>query len=328
MNIEIVQILNTLPDFIRIIDGSLRIVWINAKYEEFLAKDRNDIIGKNSLDVIATGFKCQDEEVFLKKVLEEKQVESRDISVKGKDTTHYYQILYTPYTDKSGEAGIVEHFRNISELIHTRIALEEQLLKSRGVLGKTVNSLVRAFETRDPYTAGHQQRVSQLCRQIAQTMRPQDRKWIEGLRVAAQLHDIGKICVPAEILANPRKLKNEEFELIKMHAETGYAILKDIDFHFDFSVEGAILQHHERLDGMGYPGGLSGESVMLEARILAVADVVEAMAYHRPYRAAIGIEAALDEIRSCAGVKYDRDVVDICCSLFLNNKFQFNHFKS
>jgi HD-GYP domain-containing protein (c-di-GMP phosphodiesterase class II) len=136
-----------------------------------------------------------------------------------------------------------------------------------------------------PYTAGHQRNVSQLVRQIAQTIKPEDRHWAEGLRVTAQLHDIGKICVPAEILANPRVLKKEEFELIKLHSAVGYGILGNIDFGFGFSISDAILQHHEGLNGDGYPTGLSGDEILLETKILAVADVIEAMINHRPYRA-------------------------------------------
>ncbi|HUT66453.1 MAG TPA: HD domain-containing phosphohydrolase, partial [Spirochaetota bacterium] len=164
---------------------------------------------------------------------------------------------------------------------------------------------------------------SQLVRKIAQAMKPRDRKWIEGIRVSAQLHDIGKICVPAEILSHPGKLGREQFELIKLHSETGYKILSNIEFTFGFPFTNAILQHHERLDGTGYPNGLSGSEIILEARILAVADVMEAMVNHRPYRAGLGITCALDEITKNAGSKYDQAVVESCRGIFLEDKFEF-----
>jgi HD-GYP domain-containing protein (c-di-GMP phosphodiesterase class II) len=160
-------------------------------------------------------------------------------------------------------------------------------------------------------------------RQVAQEIKPEDRHWAEGLRVTAQLHDIGKICVPAEILANPGKLKKEEFELIKLHSAVGYSILSNVDFGFGFSVPDTILQHHERSNGEGYPAGLTGDEILLEAKILAVADVIEAMTNHRPYRTGLGLSAALEEITNNASEKYDKDIVGICQYLFLKKKFEF-----
>jgi HD-GYP domain-containing protein (c-di-GMP phosphodiesterase class II) len=168
-------------------------------------------------------------------------------------------------------------------------------------------------ETRDPYTAGHQRRVSDLARAIATEMNL-SRGRIDGIRVMGSIHDIGKISVPAEILSKPTKLTDIEFGLIKAHSSAGYDILKEIEF--PWPVAEIVLQHHEKLNGFGYPRGLKGNEILPEAKIICVADVVEAMASHRPYRPALGIEKALEEIFQNRGILYDPDVVDACLRLF------------
>ncbi|HOS13047.1 MAG TPA: HD-GYP domain-containing protein [Smithella sp.] len=175
------------------------------------------------------------------------------------------------------------------------------------------------METRDPYTAGHQRQVSDLARAIATEMGlPNDR--IEGLRVAATIHDIGKVSIPAEILSKPSKLTNLEFDLIKTHSQSGYDILQDIEF--PWPVAQIVCEHHERINGSGYPNHLKGDEILLESRILSVADVVEAIASHRPYRASLGIDAALAEIEKNKGVLYDAGVVDACLRLFRQKDYQ------
>jgi HD-GYP domain-containing protein (c-di-GMP phosphodiesterase class II) len=168
-------------------------------------------------------------------------------------------------------------------------------------------------ETRDPYTAGHQRRVADLARTIATEMNLHDDQ-IDGIRMAATIHDLGKISVPAEILSKPTKLTNIEFNPIKTHSQSGYNILKDIDF--PWPVARTVLEHHERMNGSGYPDGLTGDNILMESRILAVADVVESMASHRPYRSALGIDAALNEISKNKGILYDPEVSDACLRLF------------
>ncbi len=194
---------------------------------------------------------------------------------------------------------------------------QEKVLNS---MKSTIAAMAMTTEMRDPYTAGHQERVTTLACAIAKEMGlPQDE--IEGLRMAGIVHDIGKIRVPAEILAKPGSLTDLELSLIKIHPQAGYEVLKDIEF--PWPIAQAVLQHHERLDGSGYPKGLKGDDIILEARILAVSDVVEAMASHRPFRAAIGIEQALEEISQLKGSLYDADVVDACLRLFKEKGFKF-----
>jgi putative nucleotidyltransferase with HDIG domain len=185
---------------------------------------------------------------------------------------------------------------------------------------ETMEALATIVEFRDPYTAGHQQRVTQLACAIAKTMeRPEDE--VTGIYLAGLIHDIGKVSVPSEILCNPNGLSSDEFNIIKMHPTVGYEVLKGLEL--PWPIAQIVHQHHERLDGSGYPLGLSGEDILLEARILAVADVVEAMASHRPYRASLGLDRALSEIVKHKGKLYDPDVVDACLRVFREQAFEF-----
>jgi PAS domain S-box-containing protein/putative nucleotidyltransferase with HDIG domain len=213
---------------------------------------------------------------------------------------------------------------NFLEDITERKLSEEKLEKSYESLKKTlhdaIDTMVKIVETRDPYTAGHQQKVADLATAIAREMKLEDTR-IDQLRMAAVIHDIGKMYVPSDILSKPGKLLDVEFSLIKAHPQYGYDIVKGMDF--PCSVAQAVLQHHERLDGSGYPQSLKGEDIILEAKILAVADVIEAMSSHRPYRPALGIDKALEEISKNKGNLYDPDVVDACLELYKSGRFEF-----
>jgi len=202
----------------------------------------------------------------------------------------------------------------------TEEALEQSYRKLRRVLEETALALAYAIEKRDPYTAGHQQRVAKLACAIAREMGLTEEQ-IDGVKVTGILHDIGKISVPAEILSKPGKLTEIEFSLIKAHPQVGYEILKDIEF--PWPVAQITLQHHERMDGSGYPSGLSGEEILLEARILGVADVIEAISSHRPYRPGSGVGKALQEISKSRGVLYDPNIADITLKLFYEKGFKF-----
>lgn len=199
------------------------------------------------------------------------------------------------------------------EALRTAVAKLEYQEKLRESLEKTIQVIADTGDERDAYTGGHQRRVANICSRIAAELGlPADR--IHGLHLAATIHDLGKIGIPAEILSKPRRLTALEYGLIKEHAIIGFNILKDVSF--PWPIAEIIVQHHERIDGTGYPFGVMGESLLLESKILAVADVVEAMASHRPYRPALGIEAALDEISSQRGVTLDEQVVDACLRVF------------
>jgi PAS domain S-box-containing protein/putative nucleotidyltransferase with HDIG domain len=202
--------------------------------------------------------------------------------------------------------GIVVNARDIT-------ARKEGEARLRGALTATIEAIAATVETRDPYTAGHQRRVAGLAAAIGREMGlPADT--VEGIHFGALIHDLGKVQVPAELLAKPTKLTKLEFELIKTHPQAGYEIVKNIKF--PWPVAEMVLQHHERMDGSGYPQGLKGDAIAREARVLAVADVVEAMASHRPYRPGLGADAALAEIRGKRGLWFDPEAVDACLRLF------------
>lgn len=190
----------------------------------------------------------------------------------------------------------------------------------RKSLDETVKAVTTIGEKRDPYTAGHQRRVTELALAIAREMNLSPER-IEGLNVAGMLHDVGKISVPSDILNKPGRLSEGEFMVIKSHPQISYDILKTIDF--PWPVAQIAYQHHERIDGSGYPRGLKGKNILLEAKILSVADVVEAIASHRPYRPALGVDVALEEISKNKGRLYDPNVVDACLKLFNEKGFKF-----
>jgi PAS domain S-box-containing protein len=214
------------------------------------------------------------------------------------------------------EKGQIMYYDGMDEDITDRKQKAERIKKA---LGATIHAIAVTVETRDPYTAGHQRRVADLACAIATEMNLSVDQ-IDGIRMATTIHDLGKISVPADILSKPTKLTNLEFSLIKTHSQSGYDILKDIDF--PWPVARTVLEHHERMNGSGYPNGLTGDNLLLESRILAVADVVESMASHRPYRPSLGIKAALEEIEKNRGTLYDNAVADACLRLFREKGYQ------
>jgi len=224
---------------------------------------------------------------------------SSKIEVNEKDLIH--SIIFDITDRKQAETNLQNMLDRLRNSVHT-----------------TIQVIVSTIESRDPYTAGHQIRTADLARAIATEIGLSENT-IEGIRVAGSIHDIGKLSIPAEILSKPSQLTETQLGLIKEHPAKGYEILKDIDSSWPLAE--IVYQHHERMDGSGYPRKLKGDEILLEARIMAVADVVEAMASHRPYRPALGIDAALEEIENNRGVLYDADVVDACLRLFREKDF-------
>lgn len=235
----------------------------------------------------------------------------------------YHWFLDTAVLAKNAR-GQPREINGIWVDITERKRADEELRKSveklRQALWETIQAIALIIETKDPYTAGHQRRSTQLAEAIARELGlPEEQR--EGIRMAGFIHDLGKIAVPSEILSKPSPLNEIERAIIQNHVRAGYEILKTVEF--PWPVAQVVLQHHERLDGSGYPSGLNGEGILLEARILAVADVVEAMASYRPYRPARGIEEAFREIAQGRDRLYDPQVVDACLKLFSEKGFSF-----
>jgi PAS domain S-box-containing protein/putative nucleotidyltransferase with HDIG domain len=221
---------------------------------------------------------------------------------------------------KKETIGNVLIFRDITQRKLSEVELKLSWERLQKALAGTVQAMAMTIERRDPYTAGHQRRVSKLSSAIAAEMSLPPEK-IEGIRMAGDIHDIGKIYVPAEILSKPGQLTEIENSIIRTHSQVGYDILNSIEF--PWPIAQIIYQHHERINGSGYPNKLKGDEILLEARIISVADVVEAMSSHRPYRPSYGIDKALNEIIKNRGLLYDAGIVDVCVRLFKEKKFTF-----
>ncbi|MCP3890609.1 MAG: HD domain-containing protein [Desulfobulbaceae bacterium] len=246
---------------------------------------------------------------------------SKEMEAEDKLKKHH-DLLEVTVQERTAELTILN--KQLQEEIEERKLTQKKLKESYYQLQQNLDEIINAMsltaEQRDPYTAGHQKRTTELSIAIAEQMKLSDHM-IKGLKLAGLIHDMGKISVPGEILSKPGKLNDAEIQLIKMHPQVAYDILHQIDF--PWPVDQIVLQHHEKLDGTGYPNGLFGDEILIEARILCVADVVETMETHRPYRPGLGREAALKEIVKNRGILYDPAVVDACLALFKEQKFQY-----
>jgi PAS domain S-box-containing protein/putative nucleotidyltransferase with HDIG domain len=291
-------------------DQDLRYNWI---YNPNPAINPEEALGKKDEEL----FPADDARVMteIKKQALNSGIGSRgEVRMTIKGEPFFYQLVTEPLKDAQGKIiGITCASINITEFRKNQKKLESDM-------DATIKTMSKIIDARDPYTSGHQDRVTQLAVRIALEL-GLPREKVKGIQTASLIHDIGKIGIPTEILSKPTKLSDIEFSLIKEHPQIGYNILKSIDF--SFPVADIILQHHEKLDGSGYPNHLKEQDIRLEAKILCVADVVEAMSSHRPYRASLGIEAALEEITKNKGILYDSEVVDICIKLFQEKGFKF-----
>jgi PAS domain S-box-containing protein len=280
-----------------------------ATYETFLDSIHPD--DRNSVDAAYSSSLREGRDSY--------EIEHRVVQKHTHDVRYVHERC-EHVRDTSGRivrsVGMVQ---DITERKKAEENLKETLESLRKALGTTIQVMISAIEVRDPYTAGHQIRSSDLARAIATEMGLSQDK-IEAIRMAGPIHDIGKLSIPAEILSKPTKLTNIEFSLIKEHVRTGYEMLKDVESPWPLAE--IVYQHHERMDGSGYPRNLKGDDILMEARIMAVADVVESMASHRPYRPALGLNAALEEIENNKETLYDADAADACLRLFREKGFQ------
>jgi PAS domain S-box-containing protein len=299
-------------------DGLIR--FPNPKTVQILGYSEEELITIPYMDLVRPDDRAILSEVRQKREGGKEATTTYSIRVRNRAGDEIWaQISSVPIVWED-RAATLNFVRDITVQKNAEEELKDSVDKLRKITGATIQAMAQTVEVRDPYTAGHQKRVADLARAIATRMGLSSDR-IDGIRMAGAIHDIGKISVPAEILSKPGLLTPLEFSLIKTHAQIGYDILKDIEFPWDIAT--MVLQHHERLDGSGYPQGVTGERILLEARILTVADVVEAMASHRPYRPSLGMDKALEEIKGKRGRFYDPDVVDACTLLFSENKFTF-----
>ena len=313
------SLVETTSDWIWEINPEGVYTYCSPKVFDLLGYPPEEIIGKHLADLTVAREMERTARVFEKLILSRKPFTGFENNCQAKDGRTV--VIEKNGVPVFGDSGELLGCRGIARDISERKSALEALKKSRddlhNSLEETVKSLALAAEKRDPYTAGHQARVDTLACAIARELGLPE-KQIEGLHFAALLHDIGKISLPSEYLAKPARLSSEERAIIKCHTEIGYDILKNI--HFPWPVADIVHQHHEHLDGTGYPQGLTDKDILLEAKILTVADVVEAMSSHRPYRPSLGLDTALDEIRSGRGTLYHAQSVDACLHLIAEKK--------
>ena len=315
----IASLVDNMLDAAVIIDQGGKTLFANNAAAELMGiTSQQDMVGKHFREFIHPGYLKS----VIKNYLMVKRRHARFLNE--------YKIITPGGEEKDVEGlgtnimfrGMPAHIvtlRDISERKSAEKKIRDGIIRLSKNLEETVIALASAFEMKDPYTAGHQKRVTEIASAIALEMDIEKERF-QGMRLASLVHDIGKINVPTEILSKPGIITEPEFALIRTHSQAGYDILKKINFPWPISR--IVLQHHERMDGSGYPNGLSGREILLEARIIAVADVIEAMATHRPYRASLGIEKALEEIERNRGQLYDKDVADTCLRLFRSGKFR------
>lgn len=313
------ELAELLPAMIVETDSSNKIIFANRSFYEltgYLFKDVNKGLYIHKIIIPEERIKFQEN---LKKHNSRSVSEYTILRKSGVKcpVIMYYNDIYSRDNKRTGFRIVIV---DITERKQAEYKIEESYKRLQKTLNDTINTLASIVENRDPYTSGHQKKVAYLAINISEELGLSSEE-TEALGTAAMIHDIGKITIPASILSRPGKLTDVEYKLIKTHPRTGYDIIKNIEF--PYPIDEIILQHHERLDGSGYPRGLKEKDIMLEAKILAVADVVEAMSSHRPYRPALGIDKALEEIDSNKDILYDPGVVKACKNLFIKKKFKF-----
>ena len=306
-------LVNGSPLTIFAVDRRARVLVWNPAAERLFGWDEREVLGRAN-PIVPEGRRKEFRRLRERAIAGE-IFTGMEVRVRRKDGSSVdISVSTAPLRDETGViVGLIAVVAEISERKRMEDALRESLQKSRRVFDETIHALASAVEKRDPYTAGHQQRVARLASAIAIEIGLSPDQ-TDGIRTAAIVHDIGKLSVPVEILTKPGRLSEAEQSILKTHPQAGYDILDGIEF--PWPIAPIILQHHERMDGSGYPLRLRGGEILPEARILSVADVVEATASYRPYRPANGIAPALAEIAKFRGIRYDLEVVDACLALF------------
>ena len=306
-------------------DGILLLDFPDGRIEDanpyilnLLGYKKDDLVGKHLWQLGVITDKTKGEEAH-KTIVEQGYIRYEDMDLLTKQGVHVpVEFICNSYA-LDGRTVIQCNIREITLRKKAEVALALEQAKIAQHMYEVIDSLSNVIEARDPYTAGHQRRVTDLAVAIGYEMKAAP-SIIEGIRFASKIHDIGKVSIPAEILTKPSALNPLEVAMLRSHAQLGYEILKPLSF--PWPVAQIILQHHERIDGSGYPNALKGADICLEAKVIAVADTVEAMSSNRPYRPSRGIDAALQEIEANSGILYDPNVVAACLKLFRDEGYQ------
>ena len=294
-----------------------KVVYGNPRMHEIFGYAPEEQVDPDPLAHIAPHERARVAEQMARRLSDE-PIAAYSVAAVRKDGTPFTLGVHAKRASFDGKPAIIAIAQDITEKARDEEEIKHYVTRLEQAIQSTINVVATIGELRDPYTHGHERRVGEIAAEIAAEM-GLDANRVEGIRVAGYLHDVGKIGVPAEILAKPARLTKAEFDLVRDHAQRSYEILKGVEF--PWPVAEAAWEHHERVDGSGYPRGLKGDEIILEARILAVADTVEAMSSHRPYRPGLGIEAALEEISRNRGKLYDAAAVDACVRLFREKHF-------
>ncbi|MCK4956066.1 MAG: HD domain-containing protein [Candidatus Cloacimonetes bacterium] len=309
------EVLDHSPAAIIKLDPKLDIEFFNPEARKLITNNAKELINIREF----TGIKKTSLDYFLNKLENQKEV-SAEFSMKVNEEERYFSINGVPLIENNLFNGAVLLINDTTQSIKA----QKNMKKSFRMLKKATENIIMAMantsEMRDPYTAGHQKRVRSLALAISKEMTVTSEQ-LEGIKFAGIIHDIGKVAVPSDILAKPGNITKVEFEVIKSHSAVGYNLLNKIEF--PWPIAEIVHQHHEKLDGSGYPNGLKGNQILLEAQILTVADIVEAMVSHRPYRAALGTEIALSTIKNQRGTLLNAEIVDTCVKLFEEKNFTF-----
>ncbi|HUO43759.1 MAG TPA: HD domain-containing phosphohydrolase [Burkholderiales bacterium] len=290
-----------------------RVAYANPRCAEITGYPEDKMIGMSVFNFIVESEHIEIAERMRRAYSGEEKIQRFDGHLKRRDGAVIDYGAHVAAIDYFGQPALLSNIQDITKFKQAQQREKAYVEQIEGAMRGSILAISKMVELRDLYTAGHEHRVGETAAAIGAELGLSDSK-IRGLRVIGGLHDIGKISVPSEILTKPGRLSEAEYEIVKTHASNGHDILKSVEF--PWPVMQVVLQHHERLDGSGYPNGLKGDQIVPLARIIAVADTVESMASHRPYRPALGINAALQEIEDYSGVRYDSDVAAACLRLF------------
>jgi len=285
------------------------------------------VLDENEIDVVLTDIGLPGMNgIELNRIIQKEYSADVIVMTGAVDEYAYDKVISEGATDfLKKPVQINEIILRINRILRERESkkkLKESLESHRKTIDAIVQTMAASLEVRDPYTAGHQRRVAELAVAIAKELN-MSKDQIDQIYMAGVIHDIGKIAVPSEILSKPTRLTEFEFGIVKSHPKVAYDLLKNIEF--PWPIDQIIYQHHEKIDGSGYPQGLKGDEISIEARIISIADVVEAIASHRPYRPSLGVKTALDEISNNKQIKYDQKVVEACIRIIKNGKVDLNN---